>query len=55
MVPPSRPQAKPFTKREAIRVEMTPGQGDIIKLGMGADGKVDSLTYAGLKFTKMIR
>ncbi|MEJ7624773.1 MAG: serine hydrolase [Pyrinomonadaceae bacterium] len=45
----------PFTEKETIRVEMTPGQGETIRFGMGADGKVDSLTYAGMKFTRVIR
>jgi Domain of unknown function (DUF3471) len=45
----------PFTEKETIRVEMTPGQGEVIKFGMNSDGKIDSLTYGGMKFTRMTR
>ncbi|HEX9928905.1 MAG TPA: serine hydrolase [Pyrinomonadaceae bacterium] len=45
----------PFTEKETIRVEMNPGQGDVIKFDTNSDGKIDSLTYAGMKFAKVIR
>lgn len=45
----------PYTEKESIRVEMTPGQGEIIKFGSGTDGKVDSLTYGGMKFVRAAR
>lgn len=45
----------PFTEKESIRVEMNPGQGEVIQFGSNSDGKIDSLTYAGMKFAKVIR
>lgn len=45
----------PFTEKEAIRVEMVPGQGEIIKFGAGDSGEIDSLTYSGMKFTRVVR
>jgi CubicO group peptidase (beta-lactamase class C family) len=42
----------PFTEKDSIRVEMIPGQGEVIKFAAGADGKIDSLTYSGLKFVR---
>ncbi|MEO8648132.1 MAG: serine hydrolase domain-containing protein [Acidobacteriota bacterium] len=42
-----------FTQRETIRVEMVPGSGEVIKFNKTADGKVDSLTYAGATFTRI--
>jgi CubicO group peptidase (beta-lactamase class C family) len=45
----------PFTEKETIRVEMTPGEGEVIKFGSSSDGKVDSLTYAGMKFVRVGR
>lgn len=45
----------PFTEKETIRVEMNPGQGEVIKFDTISDGKIDSLTYAGMKFTRVVR
>jgi CubicO group peptidase (beta-lactamase class C family) len=45
----------PYTEKETIRVEMIPGQGEVIKFDASADGKVDSLTYAGMKFARTFR
>ena len=45
----------PFTEKEAIRVEMNPGQGEVIKFETNSDGKIDSLTYAGMKFVRVVR
>jgi len=45
----------PFTEKETIRVEMTPGQGEVIKFGTNTEMKIDSLTYAGMKFVRVIR
>ena len=45
----------PFTAKESIRVEMEPGQGEVITFETGTDGKVTSLTYAGMKFAKVAR
>jgi CubicO group peptidase (beta-lactamase class C family) len=42
----------PFTKKDTIRVEMTPGEGEVIEFGMSSDGKVESLTYAGMTFKR---
>ncbi len=43
----------PFTEKDAIRVEITPGQGDVIKFETDSDGKIGSLNYAGMKFEKV--
>jgi len=45
----------PFTEKETIRVEMTPGQGEVIKFGTNSEGKIDSLTYAGMTFSRGMR
>lgn len=45
----------PFTEKESIRVEMNPGQGEVIKFDTNSNGKIDSLTYAGMTFTKVTR
>jgi CubicO group peptidase (beta-lactamase class C family) len=45
----------PFTEKETIRVEMTPGQGEVIKFDTNSEGKIDSLTYGGMKFARVIR
>jgi CubicO group peptidase (beta-lactamase class C family) len=45
----------PFTQKDTIRVEMLPGQGEVIGFGTNTDGKIDSLTYAGLKFVRANR
>jgi len=42
----------PFTEKDTIRVEMTPGQGEVIKFDANTDGRVDSLSYAGVTFKK---
>ncbi|MFN2501560.1 MAG: serine hydrolase [Pyrinomonadaceae bacterium] len=45
----------PFTEKESIRVEMTPGQGEVIKFNITHGGHVDSLTYAGMKFSRVVK
>jgi CubicO group peptidase (beta-lactamase class C family) len=45
----------PFTEKETIRVEMIPGQGEVIRFGLNGDGKIESLTYADMKFAKVTR
>jgi hypothetical protein len=45
----------PFTEKETIRVEMTPGQGEVIKFDTNSEGKIDSMTYGGMKFARVIR
>src|SRR4029077_16383965 len=42
----------PFTQKETIRVEMIPGQGEVIKFEI-ADGKVVTLTYSGATFKRL--
>ncbi|PYS88890.1 MAG: hypothetical protein DMF62_08665 [Acidobacteria bacterium] len=41
----------PFTQKETIRVEMIPGQGEVIKFDIDG-GKVISLTYSGSTFKR---
>lgn len=43
----------PYTEKETIRVEMMPGQGEVIKFGTDSNGNIDSLTYEGLKFVRV--
>lgn len=45
--------ATPFTEKETIRVELIPGQGEVIKFASSADGKIASLTYAGTIFSRV--
>jgi len=42
----------PFTQKEAIRVEMVPGNGEVIKFDV-EDGKAVSLTYSGATFRRL--
>ena len=42
----------PFTEQETIRVEMNPGQGEVIRFNTNDAGKIASLTYGGMKFIK---
>ena len=42
----------PFTQKETVRVEIIPGQGEVVKFDI-ADGKVTSLTYSGSTFKRM--
>ena len=43
----------PFTQPDTIRVEILPGQGEVIKFGFNAGGQIDSLSYAGMKFVRV--
>jgi len=43
----------PFTEKDAIRVEMIPGQGEVIRFGTNSDGTIDSLTYSGSRFSRI--
>lgn len=43
----------PFTEKDTIRVEVVPGQGDVIKFGFNADGQIDALNYSGMRFVKL--
>jgi hypothetical protein len=43
----------PYTEKDAIRVEMIPGQGEVIRFNVNADGNVSSLIYSGTTFTKL--
>jgi len=43
----------PFTEKDAIRVEMIPGQGEVVRFQMNSDGKIVSLVYSGLTFTRV--
>jgi CubicO group peptidase (beta-lactamase class C family) len=43
----------PFTAKDTIRVEMMPGQGEVIRFNKNAEEKFDSLTYAGATFKKI--
>jgi CubicO group peptidase (beta-lactamase class C family) len=45
----------PFTGKDTIRVEMSPGEGEVISFGINADGKVESLNYGGMKFARVVR
>ncbi|HKP69883.1 MAG TPA: serine hydrolase, partial [Pyrinomonadaceae bacterium] len=43
----------PYTEKETIRVEMTPGQGEVIAFESGSDGKIAALKYSGMRFAKV--
>ena len=45
----------PYTASDTIRVEMIPGQGEVIKFDVNASGSVDSLTYSGIKFERQMK
>ncbi|HKX83952.1 MAG TPA: serine hydrolase, partial [Pyrinomonadaceae bacterium] len=47
--------ATPFTQTETIRVELIPGQGEVIKFVPNADGKFASIMYGRLSFEKVLR
>jgi CubicO group peptidase (beta-lactamase class C family) len=46
--------ATPYTEKDTIRVVMLPGgNGDVIRFIKDADGKIGSVNYGGLTFTKL--
>ena len=46
--------ATPFTEKDSIRVVMLPGgNGEVIGFVKDAEGKLSSLTYNGVTFTKL--
>lgn len=46
-------RSTPFTEKDTVRVELIPGQGEVIGFGFDAEGKVDSLIYGGMKFVRV--
>lgn len=47
--------ATPFTEKETIRVELVPGQGEVIKFVPNADGKFASIMYGRIPFERVVR
>jgi CubicO group peptidase (beta-lactamase class C family) len=47
--------ATPFTGKDTIRVEMIPGNGEVIKFNKNASGAIESLVYSEASFTKVSR
>ena len=46
--------ATPYTQKDTIRVVMLPGgNGDVIGFVKDAEGKVSSMTFGGVTFTKL--
>jgi CubicO group peptidase (beta-lactamase class C family) len=45
--------ATPYTQKDTIRVELTPGQGEVIRFNIAADGSIESLAYGDQVFKKM--
>ena len=46
--------ATPFTEKDTIRVVMEPGgNGDVIGFVNDVEGKVGSITFGGVTFTKI--
>jgi CubicO group peptidase (beta-lactamase class C family) len=43
----------PYKERDSIRVEMVPGQGEVIKFELDESGRVTALTYNGVRFEKI--
>jgi hypothetical protein len=44
--------ATPYTEKDTIRVELVPGQGDVIGF-KDVDGKFVSLNLGGMAFTRV--
>jgi hypothetical protein len=44
--------ATPFTQKDTIRVEMEPGQGEVIRFDVNSSGQVEALNYAEIKFAR---
>jgi hypothetical protein len=42
----------PFTEQETVRVELIPGQGQVIKFKKTAEGKIDGAVLGGQEFKK---
>jgi hypothetical protein len=47
-----RVMSTPFTQKEAIRVEMDPGRGEIIQFNTNDAGQIESLSYGGMTFKR---
>jgi sRNA-binding protein len=47
--------ATPFTQKDTVRVEMIPGQGEVIKFNKNPDGTIGSLEYSGAPFTRTVK
>lgn len=47
--------ATPFTEKETMRVELIPGSGEVVRFNKNADEQIESLTYAGVSFLKILR
>jgi CubicO group peptidase (beta-lactamase class C family) len=45
----------PFTEKETIRVELMPGQGEVIKFVPNAEGKFASIMYGKIPFERIAR
>jgi CubicO group peptidase (beta-lactamase class C family) len=43
----------PFTEKDTIRVEILPGQGEVIKFDFNANGQIESLNYEGMRFVRV--
>lgn len=44
--------AEPYTEPNSIRVEMVPGQGEVVRFGVDDDGKVIGMEYDETRFMK---
>jgi hypothetical protein len=47
--------ATPFTEKETIRVELMPGQGEVIKFEPNAEGKIGSILFSRIPFVRAVR
>jgi CubicO group peptidase (beta-lactamase class C family) len=47
--------ATPFTQKETIRVELNPGQGEVIKFEQNSEGKIASIMYGRIPFERVVR
>ena len=48
--------ATPFTQKDTIRVVMLPGgNGEVIGFVKDGEGKIGSINYAGVTFTKLVQ
>jgi len=47
--------ATPFTEKDTIRVEMIPGNGEVVRFQKNADGVIASLNYSGSSFARVLK
>jgi CubicO group peptidase (beta-lactamase class C family) len=46
-------KSTPYPQQDSIRVELTPGEGEIMAFKLNRDNKAESLTVSGIQYTKL--